>query len=37
MPTTVDPIPVTSGQIDDEWSHLSKKLTIRSPKYLEKN
>ena len=27
----VDPIPVTSGQLGFEWTHLQKKLTARSP------
>lgn len=29
-----DPIPVTSGQLAHEWSHLVRKLELRSPTWL---
>lgn len=30
----VEPIPVSSGQLDLEWLHLQHKLTVRSPSLL---
>jgi hypothetical protein len=28
---TIDPIPVTSGQVSHEWRHLLRKLSVRNP------
>jgi Pyrimidine dimer DNA glycosylase len=32
----VPPIPVTSGQIEYEWTHLLRKLALRSPAHFER-
>jgi hypothetical protein len=33
-PGSVEPMPVTQGQLDYEWQHLSNKLKTRSPAWL---